>query len=275
VKLRVPGDGRVLDTEGAGCASSRGILHDLKKRDILHMSMSGSLRPRIDHIATAHSKRPVMPRIRLRSPGSVVPALAVALRRRRWVEQLALPLAVVVVAGLSGMAIAALIHPGSHGGLAASEIAGSVRGWKGPTEPSGFVGAREIAASPPRARSADLPQAASSGYTLASPIGTAPAPGVGLRKKSVKAVDGVSGSDAPVEDGVSETPVSPAPSNPGAESGAEKPTPEAPPAPAPILSIDFESTLGQLGVNVAIPDAGQLLDTVLADVGIEPPPQSP
>jgi hypothetical protein len=28
-------------------------------------------------------------------------------------------------------------------------------------------------------------------------------------------------------------------------------------------------------VNVAIPDAGQLLDTVLADVGIEPPPQSP
>jgi hypothetical protein len=191
------------------------------------------------------------------------------------VERLALPLAVVAVAGVSGTAIALLIHPGAPGGVAASKIAASMRGSKAPMEPSRVVPEREVVTSPSQDRATDLPLAAPSpSPTPASRISLAPAPEHGHRKESVKAGDGTTDSDPPAaEEGGSETPVSPAPSNPADEPSAEEPTPGKPPTPAVTLSFDsLESTLGQLGADGAMLDPETLLETVLTDVGAETPP---
>lgn len=241
--------------------------------------MRAGLRPRIDLVAIAHWKRLALPRVRLRPAGGPISGSSLlanaALWRVRPVERLALPLAVVVVAGVSGTAIALLIHPDAPGGVALSKIAASIRGAVAPAEPSRVVQARKVAARPSPERATDLPQAAPSpGSALASQIGMAQASDRDQRDNIVKAGDGTTDSDPPAaENGAPETPVSQNPSNPAVEPGDEEPAPEEPPAPASALPFDvLESTLGQLGVNPTMIDPETLLATVAVDMGAESTP---
>jgi hypothetical protein len=229
-------------------------------------------RAQFARVATAPPERlatiavlPRRPSGNSRTDGWTVAVMVAALRRLRWTEHIALPLAAVVLAGVLGAAMPLLIDGGTAQGVAAIDIAAPIPASQASSDMGRSDRQRRIAGSPTRGRSTEPPQKS----TLlarggASPTGTSSAAVVAAQEEGSNALDQPSEAQAQSsEEGASEPSASasvepdaeepnPEPSA-GVEPDAEQPTPEPSADPAPSSPVDEGAEEDeQAGGNVAL-----------------------
>jgi hypothetical protein len=186
--------------------------------------------------------------------------MVAALRRLFWTERIALPLAVVVLAGVLGAAMPLLIEGGAAQGEAGMDIVGPIPASQASSDVGRFDQEWAIAGRLTRGRSAQPPQKSSLHASgVASPNGIRSAAVVATQEEGLNAFDQPSEAQArSSEEGASEPATSPAldasagvklgPEEPAPEPSAgvelddEQPTPEPPAAgPAPGSPVDEEA----------------------------------
>jgi hypothetical protein len=168
---------------------------------------------------------------RLGRTGGWTAGVMVAVRRPRWVERVALPVAVMVLAGVFGAATPLLMAGGAPEGVAATDVAAPIRASHSSPEPRGPAHWRAIvdASTPPRSTQ-PLPGAAPVAEDGATPIGL---------RGPVAAVQEESPSSPSAEDGPAAPSGSPAPPpSPGGDPDAGEPAPPPAAAPPPGPPVD-------------------------------------
>ena len=229
-----------------------------RERRRLAPTGAAACRDQFAEVATAPSQRlatiavlPRRPSGNSRTDRWSVAVMVAALRRLRWTERIALPLAAVVLAGVLGAAMPLLIDGGTAPDEAGMHVAGPIPA----SQASSDVGraAREgaIAGGPTRGRSTQPPQkSALHASGVASPTGTRSAAVAAAQEDGANAFDQPTEAQAESsEEAASELSASPAPHtsasvdldaeqpapepSAGEEQDAEQPTPQ-PPAGPPV-----------------------------------------
>jgi hypothetical protein len=180
-------------------------------------------------VALAPAERPgaipaLLPRAGRDRASGWTPAALAALGRLRWVDRVALPLAVVALAAFFGAATPLLLAGDDPVGVPALDLAAPIAALPASADAGELERPRPVTRAGARARSAE--RATSIGFR-----GAAGAAGAVVQETRSNASDRASGNQAPgSDDGTSEPAAGPAPS-PEAPPDAEEPAPQPTPVP--------------------------------------------
>jgi hypothetical protein len=168
-----------------------------------------------------------------RTDGWTAAMTVATLRRVRWLERIALPLAAVALAGVSGAAMPLLIAGGPAEGVAAANVAAAIPASQASPGTAATDRRRAVADAPTRGHSSDTRQ-------RSTPFASGRASPTGIRTAAVVAQEDSNAVDQPSQvQAPSEPSASPEPhASPGGEADAEEPSSEPTAGPMPSADED-------------------------------------